>query len=77
VTVSWGYVGDSIVNSMSDIGWMMIGFLLASRLPTWASVALAVALELFTLAMIRDNLTLNVLMLLWPMDAIVQWQAAA
>ncbi|OJW62035.1 MAG: hypothetical protein BGO57_01210 [Sphingomonadales bacterium 63-6] len=77
VTVSWGYVGDSIVNSMSDIGWMMIGFLLASRLPTWASVVLAVALELFTLAMIRDNLTLNVLMLLWPMDAIVQWQAAA
>lgn len=75
VTVSWGYVGDSIVNSMSDIGWMMIGFLLASRLPAWASVVLAVALELFTLAMIRDNLTLNVLMLLWPMDAIVQWQA--
>ncbi|HTN14651.1 MAG TPA: DUF2585 family protein [Sphingomonadaceae bacterium] len=76
VTVSWGYVGDSIVNSMSDIGWMMIGFLLASRLPAWASVVLAVALELFTLAMIRDNLTLNVLMLLWPVDAVVQWQGA-
>ncbi|WP_226795804.1 DUF2585 family protein [Altererythrobacter sp. CC-YST694] len=77
VTVSWGYVGDSIVNSMSDIGWMIVGFLLAGRLPTWAGIALGVALELFTLAMIRDNLTLNVLMLLWPMDAIVQWQAAA
>ncbi len=76
VTVSWGYVGDSIVNSMSDIGWMIVGFLLASRLPVWASVLLGVALELFTLAMIRDNLTLNVLMLLWPMDAVVQWQAA-
>lgn len=75
VTVSWGYVGDSIVNSMSDIGWMIVGFLLASRLPAWASVVLGVALELFTLAMIRDNLTLNVLMLLWPVDAIVQWQA--
>lgn len=77
VTVSWGYVGDSIVNSMSDIGWMILGFLLASRLPVWASIALGVTLELFTLAMIRDNLTLNVLMLLWPMDGIVQWQAAA
>jgi hypothetical protein len=77
VTVSWGYSGDSIVNSMSDVGFMMIGFWLASRLPVWASVALAVALELFTLAMIRDNLTLNVLMLLWPIPAIAQWQAAA
>lgn len=74
VTVSWGYAGDSIVNSMSDIGWMMIGFLLASRLPTWVSVTLAIALELFTLVMIRDNLTLNVLMLVSPIDAIVVWQ---
>jgi len=74
VTVSWGYAGDSIVNSMSDIGWMMIGFLLASRLPTWVSVVLAIVLELFTLMMIRDNLTLNVLMLISPIDAIVVWQ---
>jgi hypothetical protein len=74
VTISWGYAGDSIVNSMADIGWMIAGFLLASRLPVWISVALAVALELFTLAMIRDNLTLNILMLLWPIDAIAAWQ---
>ena len=74
VTVSWGYAGDSIVNSMSDIGWMMIGFLLASRLPVWVSVVLAIVLELFTLMMIRDNLTLNVLMLISPIDAIVVWQ---
>lgn len=77
VTVSWGYSGDSIVNSMSDIGFMIIGFLLASRLPAWVSVALAIALELFTLAMIRDNLTLNILMLVWPIPAIAQWQAMA
>ncbi len=77
VTVSWGYSGDSILNSMSDIGWMVIGFLLASRLPVWLSVALALALELFTLVMIRDNLTLNVLMLVWPVKAIAQWQALA
>ena len=74
VTVSWGYTGDSIVNSMSDIGWMMIGFLLASRLPVWVSVVLAIVLELFTLVMIRDNLTLNVLMLVSPIAAIVVWQ---
>ncbi len=75
VTVSWGYVGDSIVNSMSDIGWMVIGFLLAARLPVWASVAFAIALELFTLAVIRDNLTLNIWMLIWPLDSIREWQA--
>lgn len=74
VTVSWGYSGDSIVNSMADIGWMTLGFLIASRLPTWASVALTVAMELLTLAVIRDNLTLNIVMLLWPIDAVVQWQ---
>ena len=75
VTVSFGYSGDSILNSMSDIGWMAVGFLLASRLPIWVSITLAIAFELFTLAMIRDNLTLNILMLLWPIDAIRDWQA--
>lgn len=74
VTISWGYAGDSIVNSLSDIGWMIAGFLLAARLPTWASVALAVFFELFTLWAIRDNLTLNVVMLFWPLEAIRQWQ---
>ena len=77
VTVSWGYSGDSILNSMSDVLFMVAGFLLASRLPVWVSIALAVALELFTLVMIRDNLTLNILMLLWPVPAIAKWQALA
>jgi hypothetical protein len=74
VTVSWGYSGDSIVNSMADIGWMIFGFWLASRIPVRTSVALGIAFELFTLIMIRDNLTLNVLMLVWPVEAIRQWQ---
>lgn len=75
VTVSFGYSGDSVVNSLSDIGWMVIGFLIAARLPVWASVVMALAFELFTLVMIRDNLTLNVIMLVWPLEAIRTWQA--
>jgi hypothetical protein len=75
VTVSFGYEGDSIVNSMADIGWMVLGFWLASKLPWKATVALALAFELMTLAIIRDNLTLNVLMLVSPVDAIRDWQA--
>jgi hypothetical protein len=74
VTVSWGYSGDSVVNSLGDIGWMIVGFLAAARIPAWASVALALFLELLTLYTIRDNLTLNVVMLFWPIEAIRQWQ---
>ena len=74
VTVSFGYSGDSIINSAADIGWMVAGFLLATRLPAWASVVIAAAFELLTLWMIRDNLTLNVVMLFWPVEAIRQWQ---
>lgn len=75
-TMALGYTGDSVINSLSDIGFMGLGFLLASRLPAWAAVLLAIALELIALAAIRDNLTLNVLMLLWPIEAIRRWQAA-
>ncbi len=75
VTISFGYSGDSIVNSAADIGWMTLGFLVALRLPAWASVAFALFLELLTLAVIRDSLTLNVLMLVWPVEAIASWQA--
>jgi len=76
VTVSFGYAGDSIVNSMADIGWMVLGFWLAAKLPWKASLAMAIAFELLTLAVIRDNLTLNVLMLVYPVDAVRDWQAA-
>jgi hypothetical protein len=73
-TIALGYSGDSIVNSMADIGWMTFGFLLASRLPAWMTILLAIGFELMTLMLIRDNLTLNVLMLVWPVDAIKVWQ---
>ena len=76
VTVSFGYTGDSVLNSMGDIACMTLGFLLAARLPWWVSLAIAIAFELLTLYVIRDNLTLNVIMLLHPFDAIKQWQSA-
>ncbi|MGE3747008.1 MAG: DUF2585 domain-containing protein [Sphingomonadaceae bacterium] len=76
-TIALGYTGDSVVNSLSDIGFMILGFLLAHRLPVWISIAVCVGFELLTLAVIRDNLTLNVLMLIAPVDAIKVWQSAA
>ncbi len=76
-TIALGYTGDSILNSASDIAMMALGFLVARRLPVWASVAIVLALEAIPLIVIRDNLTLNVWMLLAPSDAIVNWQAGA
>ena len=74
-TIALGYNGDSVINSISDIAMMALGFLAAYRLPVWVSVALGLALELAALLVIRDNLTLNIIMLLAPNDAIRAWQA--
>ncbi len=76
-TAAVGYSGDSVLNSLSDGMMMAAGFLIASRLPWKVTAALAVVFELFTLWMIRDNLTLNILMLVNPVDAIRVWQAGA
>lgn len=74
-TIALGYSGDTILNSASDILMMAVGFLSAKRLPAWASVAIVLILELVPLIVIRDNLTLNIIMLLAPNDAIGNWQA--
>lgn len=76
-TMALGYNGDSVINSAADIGWMVVGFAIARRIPVWLTVAIAVSLELLTLLIIRDNLTLNVLMLVAPIDSIRVWQGGA
>lgn len=74
VTVSLDYNGDSVVNALADIAAMVAGFYLARILPVWVSVLIVVGFEILTAFLIRDGLVLNVVMLLFPVDAILQWQ---
>ena len=75
-TISLDYYGDSIVNSVADTVSMMIGFALARLLPVWTSVATGRRNRAELIYLIRDNLFLNVLMLIYPIDGIRAWQAA-
>ena len=75
-TIALGYVGDSVFNSVSDILFAAIGFLFAWRVRPWVTVAVILAMEIGTALWMRDNLTLNIVMLLHPIDAIKDWQMA-
>lgn len=73
-TVSADYVGDSVLNSVSDVVAMWVGFALARFVPVWVSVAVVIGFEVLTALVIRDGLALNILMLLWPLEAVKEWQ---
>lgn len=74
-TISLDYFGDSVINSAADIAAMVLGFFLAARLAVWASVTIIVFFEALTTYLIRDGLALNILMLVWPLEAVKAWQA--
>jgi hypothetical protein len=75
-TISVGYLGDSILNSCCDVVMMAVGFLFAHRMRVRASVAAVLVMEIGCLLWVRDNLTLNLIMLIHPIDTIRAWQAA-
>jgi len=76
VTISLGYVGDSVLNSLSDIVFAGMGFIFAWRAQIWVTVLVILAMEVGTAVWVRDNLTLNVIMLIHPIEAIKAWQSA-
>lgn len=75
VTIALGYVGDSILNSLSDVVMAGVGFYIAYAYRVWMSVALIIAFEVGCLLWVRDNLTLNIIMLVYPQESIKAWQS--
>jgi len=76
-TFAFDYYGDSIINSVFDVFSMCLGFILSRKLPVKLTITLVIVLELFTVYMVRDNLTLNFITLIHPIEFVADWQAAA
>ncbi|HEX6323203.1 MAG TPA: DUF2585 domain-containing protein [Vicinamibacterales bacterium] len=74
-TIALDYYGDSVLNSVADIGAMIAGFVAASRFPIWLTILLVIVMEAGVAWAIRDNLTLNIIMLVWPLEAVKTWQS--
>jgi hypothetical protein len=70
-----GYSGDSVINSVSDLAFMSLGYVFAARAPVWASVVLLAAIEIVLAGSIRDTLALNLLNFVHPVEAVTRWQS--
>lgn len=75
VTMSLDYMGDSVLNATADVMCCFVGFFVARALGPMRTLALFVLTETMLLFTMRDNLTLNVIMLVWPIEAIKTWQS--
>ena len=73
-TIALDYYGDSVLNSVSDISAMILGFVVAWRMPVLIIIASTIVMEVGVAWFIRDNLTLNILQLLHPTEAVLRWQ---
>ncbi len=74
VTLSLDYFGDSIINSLADMVCCASGFAIAYKLRFWKSLALFLATEAILIAWIRDSLVINIIMLIYPIEALKVWQ---
>ena len=73
-TAALGYYGDSVANSLSDVAMCGIGFLIAQRLGVFRSLLMFALTEVVLLIWIRDSLLLQILMLIYPIDWLKEWQ---
>ena len=73
-TASLGYTGDSILNSVGDLVTTVIGFAVAAQFSWKVAVVVFIVVELGLLYFVRDNLALNVFMLLFPLESLKEWQ---
>jgi len=76
-TINQGYIGDSVLNAVSDYCFMLAGFFLASKLPSYVTLLLILVLELTAALLARDSLILETIMLVYPIEAIETWQQQA